>query len=315
MRSVSFENTLVPPELREKVARVHGERGRQWLANVPALVNECRQRWSLQLDKPFVNLAYNLVIPGRTSKGVEVVLKLGVPCRELTTEAQALEFFAANGAAGLLDHDTSLGALLMERAIPGTLVCELQNETDSAITAARLMKRLWREPAAGHSFPSLAVWFSAFERFRPHTEKLPPDEGSIPLELIVSAKQIVRDLLTATERTVILHGDLHHANILFSEDHGWVAIDPKGVAGDPAYDVASFMLNLVPRGAPDSVVKELLNQRLSIFSSELGMKRELLVRWAFCHAVLSALWDLEESADPSHTIFVAKIMKRLCCVI
>ena len=110
---------------------------------------------------------------------------------------------------------------------------------------------------------------------------------------------------------MLLHGDLHHDNILASTSSGWVAIDPKGIVGDPGYEVGTFMLNQLPVGAADSVVQELSKQRLSIFSAELQISRERLAGWAFCHAVLSALWSFEDSEEWRATIRLAKLLEQV----
>ncbi len=298
----------IPSGFKETVERAFGETGKRWLMKLPAILRECRERWSLVLDEPFENLSYNFVIPGRTSDGAEVVLKVGVPCRELLTEASALNLFEGVGAVRLLEHDAPRGILLMERVTPCTPVYELQGNLEATSVAAILMRRLWRTPPAEHSFPSLAVWFRAFERLR---NKFDGGSGSFPSELIAKAESEFVELNASPERSVILHGDLHHGNILYSARSGWVAIDPKGICGDRGYDVGSFMLNQLPVGASEFMTMEVLDRRLSIFSDKLEMGRERLARWAFCHAVLSALWDFEESADPSNTIRLAQMIERL----
>lgn len=110
---------------------------------------------------------------------------------------------------------------------------------------------------------------------------------------------------------MILHGDLHHANILRSTVSGWVAIDPKGISGDCGYEVGPFMLNRLPAGASESVIKEILNRRLSVFSDELRISRKRLAGWAFCHATLSAVWDFEESSEWRGTMRLAQMLEQL----
>jgi streptomycin 6-kinase len=299
---------MIPEGLREKVVRVHGERGRRWLVTLPTLLAECRARWSLELGEPFENLSYNLAIPGRMSDGTGVVLKLGVPCDELMTEAAALSLFDGAGAARLLDHDAPRGILLMERVTPGTPLFKLQADIEATRTAARLMRRLWRAPPAGHSFPTLTVWFRAFARLR---NRFDGGSGPFPSELVARAEHTFAELQSSSESSVLLHGDLHHANVLLSEEKGWAAIDPKGICGDAGYEVGPFMLNQLPDGSSDSATVEILKRRLSIFSDELQMSRGRLARWSFCHAVLSALWDFEESADWGETIRLALMLQRL----
>lgn len=298
----------IPKSLQETVARVHGEAGRQWLSTLPALLDKCRERWSLELDQPFDNLSYNLVIPGRDADGAAIVLKVGVPCRELLTEAAALELFGGVGAMRLLAHDAARGILLMERICPGTPIGETQGEAEVTHAAAALMRRLWRTPPSNHPFPSLTVWFRAFEQLR---QRFNGGSGPFPPDLIARAEHELALLIASAEPDVILHGDFHHTNLLFSAGDGWVAIDPKGICGDRGYEIGSFMLNRLPARAAESVTMEILSRRLSIFSDDLEIKRERLKGWAFCHAVLSALWDLEEAAEWRGTIHLAQMIEQL----
>ena len=110
---------------------------------------------------------------------------------------------------------------------------------------------------------------------------------------------------------MILHGDLHHENILYSTEHSWLAIDPKGLCGDPGYEVATFMLNQLPLNASRSTLRQVLARRVSIFSDELKMERQRLAKWSFCHAALSAAWSFEEGAEHKGTIFIAQVLEDL----
>jgi streptomycin 6-kinase len=170
------------------------------------------------------------------------------------------------------------------------------------------MLRLWREPPARHTFPTLAEWFRAYGRLR---NDFGGGSGPFPPELIERAERTFSELNASAGRAVILHGDLHHWNILSSEKGGWVAIDPKGICGDPGYEVGPFMLNRLPEGAPDSALLEVMRGRLSIFSDELGIGRERLAGWAFCHSVLSALWSFEDSDEWQPAIRLARILEQL----
>lgn len=304
-----MSRSVLAQGLIETVERVHGERGRQWLLLLPALLDESCARWSLTLEQPFENLSYNLVIPGQMSDGTEIVLKIGVPCHELTTEAAALSLFDGAGAVRLLDHDASRGLLLIERVTPGTPLFKLQANRAATRTAAALMRRLWhRTPRAEHPFPSLTIWFRAFARLR---DRFDGGSGPFPAKLISKAEDTFAALDVTSDNKVILHGDLHHANILLSDKREWVAIDPKGIVGDPGYEVGPFMLNQLPDNSPESAIMEILNERLSIFSDELSIERKRLARWAFCHAVLSAVWDFEEDAECGNTIQLARMLEEL----
>ncbi|MEP6921232.1 MAG: aminoglycoside phosphotransferase family protein [bacterium] len=311
----------IPPSLADKIERIHGAAGREWLRTFPVLLEECCARWSLQLEKPFANLSYNIVLPGTarlpgSTHRTGVVLKLGVPCAELDNEVRALHFFKGEGAARLLDQEVQRGALVLERVIPGTSL-HLHSETsdaDATWIAAALMRHLWSaaetniSAATEESLPALAKWFQAFERLR---KTFDGGTGLFPDRLIAGAEVTFAELIASADTRVVLHGDLHHDNILFSASRGWVAIDPKGIIGDPGYEVGSFMLNQLPQEASEIDILQILKGRLEIFSVELGISRQRLARWAFCHAVLSAVWDFEEAADWSGTARLAEMFEQL----
>jgi streptomycin 6-kinase len=297
----------IPGDLKETIRRVHGAAGERWLEELPALVDEWRSLHGLELQEPFPNLSYNLVIPGRTLDGTEVVLKLGVPCAELSTEAAALSLFRGDVSVRLLGQDAARGVLLLERIIPGTPLHELQSGAEATRTAAQVMRRLWSAPRTGHSFPHIVEWFRVAERLR---RRFGGGPGPLPAELVWKAEQEFADLPSTTEASALLHGDLHHDNIVFSAQRGWVAIDPKGVIGDRGYEVGSFMLNRLPAGASDSEIAEVFRERIATFADELGMDEKRLARWAFCHAVLSALWSVEDGDEWQGTVRLAQLLER-----
>jgi len=293
---------VISKELARNIEGVHGEAGRAWLNSVPRLVNHYSEKWDLKLDQPFENLSYNLVITGLNREGQSIVLKLGPPCAELVAEAAALNLFAGRAAVRLLADDADGGALLLEQVYPGTPLHELQDEVSATRTAARLMLQLQHAPPPEHSFPSLKRWFRSLNELKAHP---------FPTALVEEAKETFATLAAWEAPAVILHGDLHHENILFSAERGWLAIDPKGVCGDPGCEVGTFMLNQLPRKALQSELREILSRRLSIFSDELEIEKQRLTRWAFCHAVLSASWSLEEGQDYGRTIKIAQLLSSL----
>lgn len=295
---------MLSQDLEQTMINVHGEAAKLWLAALPDRLEKVCKLWSLKLDQPFEKLSYNLVIPGTRHSGQRIVLKAGVPCSELTTEAAALELFAGVSSVRLLEDDRTAGFLLLERLLPGTNLHQV-GEEESTTVSAQLMKRLWCEPPPQHGFPSLRTWFrSLYANKEDYSQEF-------PMDLVGRAKQVFEELLQAEVKPRILHGDVHHDNILYAAERGWLVIDPKGVCGDPGYEVGTFMLNRLPDGAPDNSVRQILARRLSIFSDILETDQLRLARWAFAHAVLSAVWSLEESADWRPAIRVAGLLDML----
>jgi streptomycin 6-kinase len=286
---------LDPSEtFKRTIIGVHGKRGIEWLRALPALVRECVERFSICLDRPFVGSSFNLVIPGKLADGTEAVLKLGVPGKELTTEAHALHLYRGSGAVRLIESDTENGVLLLERAIPGDPICDRENEESSTAIAATVMTSLWREPPAEAVFPALADWYRGFERLR---AQFCGTTGPFPAAMVERAERLSSELLESSEGEVVLHGDLHHFNILAATREPWLAIDPKGVIGDCAFEPAMFLLNQLPEGPTDTEIIRLLERRVSIFSELLSIPRGRIIGWVCSFAVLSAWWSYEDSTD------------------
>ncbi len=278
---------MIPAKLAAQVRDVHGPRGERWLEELPALLAECERRWSLEIGAPFADLSYNYVAPARRAQA-QVVLKLGVPHAGLSSEIAALEAFDGAGAVRLLEADRERGALLLERLVPGTPLSALADDDEATAIAARVMRTLWREAPALHAFPTVADWARGLERLRARHRGT---SGPLPEPLVAAAEAV---FAASTRRaTKLLHGDLHSANILASGAGSWLAIDPKGVLGDPAYEVGAWLCN--PAGVTAGAgVRDQLARRLVIFSRELSIERESLRRAAFGFAMLSACWSLED---------------------
>jgi streptomycin 6-kinase len=213
--------------------------GAEWLENLPNLLAECEQRWGLMIRPSPFTLSYNYVAPATLADGTEIVLKVGVPNRELTTEIAALRLYDGRGCVHLLDADLEAGVLLLERLSPGEMLTIVTDDDEATRLAALAMQTLWRPLPAAHNFPSVADWAAGLAELR---EAFGGGTGPFDKRLVETAVSLFTDLLTPSGEPVLLHGDLHHYNILSAGD-GWRVIDPKGVAGEPAYEVGALLRN------------------------------------------------------------------------
>lgn len=264
--------------------------GAAWLAQLPVLITACEARWGLVAQPPFPGLSYNYAAPATLPDGTEIVLKLGVPCTELTTEIEALKVYNGRAMCRLLDADADQGILLLERLRPGQMLITITDDDAATRIAADVMRRLWRPLPDDHIFPSVADWMAGLAKLRAH---FGGSTGPFPARLVEMAESLFADLLASSIPPVLLHGDLHHYNILAAEREPWLAIDPKGVAGEPAYEVGALIRNpLNLHEWPDW--KTVVARRLHILAEELAIDRQRLVAWSLAQEVLSQWWDYED---------------------
>ncbi len=238
----------LPENLADNIGASQDPLRRAWLDRLPVTVRDLARNWGLELGAPFQPGGQcSWVAPARTADGARLVLKVEWLHPEAEREADALRFWDGNGAVRL-HADQILGdtvALLLERCDPGTLLSELAEPEQDEIICA-LLPRLWREPPAGHEFPSLqsmcAAWADeteeAFARAAGSTARAGLDRG-----LVRAGLELFRTLPASAGRNVLLATDLHAENILAARRERWLVIDPKPHVGDPAYDPLQHMLN------------------------------------------------------------------------
>jgi streptomycin 6-kinase len=282
---------FIPKDLARRVVEVHGREGEAWLRDLPALIRASEERWSLAIGPPFDGLSYNYVAPAVRVDGVEVVLKLGVPYRELLTEIEALRLFGGRGVVRLLDADGERGILLLERLRPGTPLAGLDDDERATTIAAEVMQQLWRPVPDEHEFPTVADWASGLDRLRTRFEG---GVGPFPARLVETAESLFAELVDSMGEAALLHGDLHHHNILASGRQPWLALDPKGVVGEPAYEVGALLRNPMPEILHTPRLGRILASRLDILTERLGFERQRLASWGVAQAVLSAWWSFED---------------------
>ena len=130
--------------------------------------------------------------------------------------------------------------------------------------------------------------------------------GSIFKNTAKVAKELIR---TESDRTM-LHGDIHHTNILFSAERGWLAIDPQPLFGERTYDTANAFYN--PDDLP--MIVESTDRVLSMarrFSNRMRVDQKRVLKFAYAHGGLSISWQLDDGEDPARRMRIVKIIESL----
>jgi len=277
-----FENTIVS---------TWGQAGRAWLDRLPGLIRTYTERWNLTIRSLLLCPSYSFIAFVAVADSTEAVLKMSVPNPELRTEVDALRAFARGTIVPLLEADPDQGVLLLKHIKPGTPLTELGDDEHATTVAASLIRDLPTSPPNVPTFPTVARWALAFDRLR---ARCGGSTGPIPAELVHKAERFFAELQASEPEQALLHGDLHHSNILFSEEDGGLAIDPKGVIGDPAYEAARLQHNPIPGFLQTPSPAAVAQRRVEILAGVLEENPARLHRWAFFDAVLAACWSVEE---------------------
>ena len=218
-------------------------------------------------------------MPVRLPDGGDAVFKVNFPEPESEHEADALASWDGIGAARLFAQDAERRALLVERCVPGTSLWELEEEQANEI-AAGVLAQLWQARPGGEFrrlYDEAARW----------ADDLPKswEAAGRPFEraLVDEAVGFLRAQPPPAD-PALLHQDLHGGNILRSE-RGWLAIDPKPLVGERAFDVASLLRDRREELARDPAADARIRHRLEFFSDRLELEREQVRGWGIAHAL------------------------------
>jgi Aminoglycoside/hydroxyurea antibiotic resistance kinase len=112
------------------------------------------------------------------------------------------------------------------------------------------------------------------------------------------ASRGLRELPLTAQKLVLLHQDFHPRNILSAQREPWLAIDPKPVVGDPAFDPVQVIVQVGDLLARDDPVGE-VTRRLKTLSDLLSVDGQRILLWALARCVEWALLSLERSDSDS----------------
>ncbi len=261
-----------------------GESGAAWLAELPSIAAELLERWECVPDGEVVHGGFGLIVPVRRRRGPAAVLKVSFPHPDNAHEPDAFAAWGGRGAVLLHERADERFAMLLERVGASTLA-EVEDGDEVAAVAGRISRALAIPAPPG--LPRLRDQADAWEA-RLHADAA---ELTHPLSrrAVDAAVATVRDL-GRVQPDLLVHGDLHARNILRADRAPWLAVDPKGYAGDPAYDGGTLLKSRTPTllDAPD--LPEALHRILRIFTEAAGLDLARTRRWAQLHLVQAAFW-------------------------
>lgn len=186
------------------------------------------------------------------------------------------------GGVPIFGHDPESGSTLMPCLDPGTHLAESGlSDDDAVMVVAELLARIHQAPR----YDAITLE----DRMR----ELWLAESASPM--FHRAAEVSKKLLATSPEPVLLHGDLHHFNVLRHGDT-WLAIDPESLCGDPAYDISAFMRNPLGSLEKGPALRERSQRRLEGFARSTGQAIERLWGWSFAQTALAALWAKD---DPS----------------
>jgi streptomycin 6-kinase len=250
------------------------------------------EEWALTPDGEARSGACSFVYPVRTSSGTPAALKLGRPDvvdAEGQHEHLALQRWAGSGAVRLLRADPGRRAMLLERLHDEDL--GVVDDLEACEVVAALYAQL-HVPA----LPQLVPLTAYIDRWTADLAAL-PRSAPVPRRMVEQAVTWGRDFCADPESVgVLIHGDLHYANVLAADRAPWLAIDPKPMSGDPHYEPAPMLWNRWDAIVATHDVRAGLRRRFHTIVDTAELDEVRARRWVGVRMMHNALWALEAGA-------------------
>jgi streptomycin 6-kinase len=206
----------------------------------------------------------------------------------------ALELFNGHGIVRMLEADFDAQVFLLERIRPGMALISIPDDDQRTRIAADVMQQLWVPIKRSRPLLTIESWTAGLARLRSHFDGT---TGPMPKFLVEAAEAIFADYIPSQGERVLLHGDLHHWNILSATRQPWLALDPKGVIGEREFETGAMLKNPDLHLFDHTGLKQLQDRRVSILIEMLGFDRQRILGWGVAQAVLSAWWSIEEHSS------------------
>ncbi|MDN3509684.1 MAG: aminoglycoside phosphotransferase family protein [Candidatus Neptunochlamydia sp.] len=274
--------------LNKNIISISGKEGKQWLDSLPEITAKIADEHNLSDLTPVNNMTFNYIASGYQNDK-PIILKIGMNSKALAKEASCLKAFTKHAAAEVIAYDNNI--IIMQRSVPGSTLKDHFPDNDEEATKilCASIKELHKASIPeNHNFYHLSELFKALDQ-----------ELDIPDKILTKAKHLRDELLSTTTKEVLLHGDLHHDNILQNGD-GWLVIDPKGFIGDPAFEPAAYLCNPIPELLHEDNAKQIVSDRIKLCAEKLGLPEQRITDWLYAKSVLCWAWSLDDNLDSSY---------------
>ncbi len=283
----------IPEYFLQKAARIFNNLGPAWVRELPVYLDRCIDMWQLTDCRPIEDLSINLVCYAISSQYGEVVLKIQGPHNERYTEITALQRYHGRHSCLLHDVDLSIPAMLLERIRPGTCLRAHDDKAEQLRIGVEMLAQLPIPIEKDCGLPHYSTWLENVTQ----TMYAEFHSGQTMQNLLATAHKYYADIEPEREPLVLLHGDLHHDNILCKGDGAWAVIDPQGVVGAAFLESGRFLQNhVIPEDG--SIQPDETASAIAVVAEGLGQPWQRIAKTLFILHLLSLCWSYEMRDAP-----------------
>ncbi|HET6743420.1 MAG TPA: aminoglycoside phosphotransferase family protein [Kribbella sp.] len=276
-------------EIPAKLIRNHSEKASEWLDSLPGAVERYVGEWDLTVDGAVLSGEASLIVPVVRRDGTAAILKLQSVNDESESEALALRTWHHDDVVEVLEDDPATSTILLERLLPRTL-----NDVPDDLEATRILAELLTHLMVVPAPPGV-------RRLADIAGQMLADAPAIiPLLVDPAERALTRRLADRMAEALpepgdrLLHWDLHYENVMAADRQPWLVIDPKPLAGDPAFELMPAVWNRWDELVATGDLSQAIRNRFDLMLEVTGIERDRALAWTAGRVLQNVLWFTED---------------------
>nr|WP_238153319.1 aminoglycoside phosphotransferase family protein [Kribbella speibonae] len=272
-------------DIPAKLVRNHKESAPDWLAGLPGAVERYVDEWQLTVSGDPLSGEASLILPVVRRDGTAAMLKLQSVNDESESEALALRTWNHDDVVEVYEDDPETSTLLLERLEPRTLD-DLPDDVEATRILAELLTHLMAVPAPPgirHLSDIAAGMIEDAPRLIPRLSD--PTEQALAWRFVAQVTELLPE---PGDR--LLHWDLHYYNVMAAKRQPWLVIDPKPLAGDPAFELMPAVWNRWDDLVATGDLSQAIRDRFDLMLEVTGIDRDRALGWTAGRILQNVLW-------------------------
>lgn len=250
------------------------------------MVRYAAEKWSLNDLRTIYEHSEKAVYRADSAVFGAVILKWDRHCAQLLSEYTMLARLNGETACKVYEFEEQNSLLLEECILPGTVLRE-EPSLEQRVRAFEKVFRAIHTPANdGETYLDWLYSVNEYCRNNPVEPEL--------AHMTAKAHDICKEIFSKYTNRVLLHGDLHHDNLLLRNDGTYAMIDPKGVIGPAIFDLPRYILNEIDTAHTDPDDVHIENV-ICLLSEHLGYPADDISKLYFMETVLANIWSCEDN--------------------
>ena len=272
----------LPNNFKTRIMNRYGPEGKEWLDTIDDLVEKYKNKFQLQNIQLVDNLSMNIVLFAKSSQYGNVVMKLGAPGPISNAEINVMKYYSSDYVPKCYYSCIKDRFLLLERLSPGCSLSTLSNIEERIKIFSDISNHLLIPYNNKEIFPTFEEYFrERIEYVHEHVNSF-----SEIIWMIDIANHLYAKLRNMNLPNYILHDDLHHKNILKTEN-SWKAIDPHGLIGEKVLETSQFIrLELELDGLSNQKIEKIV----SLLSKYYNEDEKLILESLYINTILKVIW-------------------------